>query len=213
MPGNRRLTRGAMLPMALAASRLIDADEFVAHRRLAGHGPCLLDGLSKGDESAGNVDGAHVARVPLAWKQHEAARPRHVHTRRRYADRALRQSFSWQGITAVRFCRCATKLGGHLAQASLFAGGVGRHRAPAGLLVAASLWSRSGVATDRVQQDQRRSREKPLPVQHQDLIRRLHAASRDGQEPQVVCMPTPRRLARADWWEEVPPSLSGREGQ
>jgi dihydrofolate reductase len=46
-PGNRLLTGGVTLPMALAELGLIDEYEFVVHPRVAGHGPTLFAGLSK----------------------------------------------------------------------------------------------------------------------------------------------------------------------
>ena len=46
-PGNRLLTGGVTLPLALAELRLIDEYEFVVHPRVAGHGPTLFAGLSK----------------------------------------------------------------------------------------------------------------------------------------------------------------------
>jgi dihydrofolate reductase len=46
-PGNRLLTGGLTLPMALAELGLIDEYEFVVHPRVAGHGPTLFAGLSK----------------------------------------------------------------------------------------------------------------------------------------------------------------------
>lgn len=46
-PGNGLLLGGVTLPTALAELGLIDEYEFVVHPRVAGHGPRLLDGLSK----------------------------------------------------------------------------------------------------------------------------------------------------------------------
>jgi dihydrofolate reductase len=46
-PGNGLLVGGMKLPLALAELGLIDEYEFVVHPRLAGHGPTLLEGLSK----------------------------------------------------------------------------------------------------------------------------------------------------------------------
>jgi dihydrofolate reductase len=46
-PGNRLLTGGLTLPLALAELGLIDEYEFVVHPRVAGHGPTLFAGLSK----------------------------------------------------------------------------------------------------------------------------------------------------------------------
>jgi dihydrofolate reductase len=46
-PGNGLLVGGVKLPLALAELGLIDEYEFVAHPRLAGHGPTLFAGLSK----------------------------------------------------------------------------------------------------------------------------------------------------------------------
>ncbi|MEQ1902532.1 MAG: dihydrofolate reductase family protein [Devosia sp.] len=46
-PGKLLLTGGVRLPLALAELGLIDEYEFVVMPRLAGHGPHLLDGLSK----------------------------------------------------------------------------------------------------------------------------------------------------------------------
>ncbi len=47
-PGKGVFTGGVKLPMALAELGLIDEYEFVVHPRLAGHGPTLFAGLSKG---------------------------------------------------------------------------------------------------------------------------------------------------------------------
>jgi len=47
-PGKGLLLGGVKLPMALAELGLIDEYEFVVHPRLAGHGPTLFAGLSKG---------------------------------------------------------------------------------------------------------------------------------------------------------------------
>ena len=46
--GNGLATGGLQLPQALAELGLIDEYEFVVHPRLAGHGPTLFAGLSKG---------------------------------------------------------------------------------------------------------------------------------------------------------------------
>jgi dihydrofolate reductase len=46
-PGKGLATGGVQLPLALAEAGLIDEYEFVVHPRVAGHGPRLLDGLSK----------------------------------------------------------------------------------------------------------------------------------------------------------------------
>ena len=46
--GTGLLTGGVTLPMALAELGLIDEYEFVVHPRVAGHGPTLFAGLSKG---------------------------------------------------------------------------------------------------------------------------------------------------------------------
>ena len=46
-PGDRLLTGGVTLPLALAELGLIDEYEFLVHPRVAGHGPTLLAGLSK----------------------------------------------------------------------------------------------------------------------------------------------------------------------
>jgi dihydrofolate reductase len=46
-PGNRLLTGGATLPLALAELGLIDEYEFVVPPRLAGRGPTLFAGLTK----------------------------------------------------------------------------------------------------------------------------------------------------------------------
>ncbi len=46
-PGHGLATGGVTLPLALAQLGLIDEYEFVVHPKLAGHGPRLLDGLSK----------------------------------------------------------------------------------------------------------------------------------------------------------------------
>ncbi len=46
-PGRGILTGGVQLPLALAELGLIDEYEFVVHPRIAGHGPRLLEGLSK----------------------------------------------------------------------------------------------------------------------------------------------------------------------
>ncbi|WP_018700102.1 dihydrofolate reductase family protein [Amorphus coralli] len=47
MPGKGLLVGGVTLPLALAELGLIDEYEFVAHPRVAGHGPAALAGLSK----------------------------------------------------------------------------------------------------------------------------------------------------------------------
>ncbi len=47
-PGKGLFTGGVKLPQALAELGLIDEYEFVVHPRLAGHGPTLFAGLSKG---------------------------------------------------------------------------------------------------------------------------------------------------------------------
>ena len=47
-PGKGLFTGGVTLPLALAELGLIDEYEFVVHPRLAGHGPTLFAGLSKG---------------------------------------------------------------------------------------------------------------------------------------------------------------------
>ncbi len=44
-PGNGLFTGGVTLPLALAELDLIDEYEFVAHPRVAGHGPTLFAGL------------------------------------------------------------------------------------------------------------------------------------------------------------------------
>ena len=46
-PGNAIATGGVTLPSALAELGLIDEYEFVVHPRVVGHGPRLLDGLSR----------------------------------------------------------------------------------------------------------------------------------------------------------------------
>ncbi|HWA18797.1 MAG TPA: dihydrofolate reductase family protein [Devosia sp.] len=46
-PGNEIATGGVTLPLALAELGLIDEYEFVVMPRIAGHGPRLLDGLTK----------------------------------------------------------------------------------------------------------------------------------------------------------------------
>src|SRR4051794_7322315 len=46
-PGKRLLTGGVTLPTTLAEMGLIDEYELVVHPRLVGHGPTLLEGLSK----------------------------------------------------------------------------------------------------------------------------------------------------------------------
>ncbi|UOF00614.1 dihydrofolate reductase family protein [Bdellovibrio reynosensis] len=46
-PGRGILTGGVTLPLKLAELGLIDEYEFIVHPRLIGHGPKLLDGLSK----------------------------------------------------------------------------------------------------------------------------------------------------------------------
>jgi dihydrofolate reductase len=58
-PGNGLLVGGMQLPLALAELGLIDEYEFVVHSRVAGHGPTLLAGLSKG------VDLRLVSRLEL----------------------------------------------------------------------------------------------------------------------------------------------------
>ena len=47
-PGKGLLTGGVTLPLALAELGLIDEYEFVVHPRVAGHGPTLLAGLTRG---------------------------------------------------------------------------------------------------------------------------------------------------------------------
>src|SRR5687768_17983779 len=47
-PGKGLFTGGVTLPLALAELGLIDEYEFVVHPRIAGHGPTLFAGLSKG---------------------------------------------------------------------------------------------------------------------------------------------------------------------
>jgi len=47
-PGKGLLVGGVKLPLALAELGLIDEYEFVVHPRVAGHGPTLFAGLSKG---------------------------------------------------------------------------------------------------------------------------------------------------------------------
>lgn len=47
MPGRGLLTGGVTLPLALAELGLIDEYEFVILPRIAGHGPRLMDGLTK----------------------------------------------------------------------------------------------------------------------------------------------------------------------
>lgn len=47
-PGRGLYTGGVRLPMALVELGLIDEYEFVVHPRIAGHGPALFAGLSKG---------------------------------------------------------------------------------------------------------------------------------------------------------------------
>jgi dihydrofolate reductase len=47
-PGKGLLTGGVTLPRALAEMGLIDDYELVVHPRIAGHGPTLFAGLSKG---------------------------------------------------------------------------------------------------------------------------------------------------------------------
>lgn len=56
-PGQGLLTGGVTLPLALAELGLIDEYEFVVHPRLVGHGPKLLDGLSK------HIDVTPVSRL------------------------------------------------------------------------------------------------------------------------------------------------------
>jgi dihydrofolate reductase len=46
-PGKGLFVGGVKLPLALTELGLIDEYEFVAHPRLAGHGPTLFAGLSK----------------------------------------------------------------------------------------------------------------------------------------------------------------------
>jgi dihydrofolate reductase len=46
-PGRGLLVGGVALPLALAELGLIDEYEFVVHPRVAGHGPRLLEGLSR----------------------------------------------------------------------------------------------------------------------------------------------------------------------
>jgi len=59
VPGKGLFTGGVKLPMALAELGLIDEYELVVHPRLAGHGPTLFAGLSKG------IDLELVSRVEL----------------------------------------------------------------------------------------------------------------------------------------------------
>ena len=47
-PGKGLFTGGVTLPLALAELGLIDEYEFLVHPRVAGHGPTLFAGLSKG---------------------------------------------------------------------------------------------------------------------------------------------------------------------
>ncbi len=49
-PGRAIATGGVTLPLALAELGLIDEYEFLVHPRIAGHGPSLLAGLSKGKD-------------------------------------------------------------------------------------------------------------------------------------------------------------------
>ncbi len=58
-PGRGLLTGGVRLPLALAELGLIDEYELVVHPRLAGHGPTLFAGLSKG------IDLRLVSRLEL----------------------------------------------------------------------------------------------------------------------------------------------------
>ncbi|KAB2969687.1 MAG: deaminase [Thermoanaerobaculia bacterium] len=58
--GKGLLVGGVRLPLALAELGLIDEYEFVVHPRLAGHGPTLLAGLSRG------VDLKLVSRLELS---------------------------------------------------------------------------------------------------------------------------------------------------
>jgi dihydrofolate reductase len=58
--GKGLLTGGVKLPLALAELGLIDEYEFVVHPRIAGHGPSLFAGLSKG------VDLKLVSRLEFA---------------------------------------------------------------------------------------------------------------------------------------------------
>ena len=58
-PGKGLFVGGVKLPLALAELGLIDEYEFVVHPRLAGHGPTLFAGLSKG------VDLKLVSRLEL----------------------------------------------------------------------------------------------------------------------------------------------------
>lgn len=59
-PGKGLFVGGVKLPLALAELGLIDEYEFVVHPRLAGHGPTLFAGLSKG------VDLKLVGRLEFA---------------------------------------------------------------------------------------------------------------------------------------------------
>jgi dihydrofolate reductase len=59
-PGKGLLLGGVRLPLALAELGLIDEYEIVVHPRLAGHGPTLFAGLSKG------VDLKLVSRLEFA---------------------------------------------------------------------------------------------------------------------------------------------------
>jgi len=47
-PGEGLLVGGVQLPQALAELGLIDEYEFIVHPRIAGHGPTLFEGVSKG---------------------------------------------------------------------------------------------------------------------------------------------------------------------
>ena len=58
-PGKGLFVGGVTLPRALAELGLIDEYEFVVHPRVAGHGPKLFEGLSKG------VDLRLVSRLEL----------------------------------------------------------------------------------------------------------------------------------------------------
>ena len=59
-PGKGLAVGGVSLPLELAELGLIDEYEFVVHPRIAGHGPTLLEGLSK------HVDLKLVSRLEFA---------------------------------------------------------------------------------------------------------------------------------------------------
>jgi dihydrofolate reductase len=72
-PGRGISMGGVKLPLALAEAGLIDEYEFIVHRRIAGHGPTLLAGLSKPldlrlvDQQPVGADAVAMRYVPASW--------------------------------------------------------------------------------------------------------------------------------------------------